>query len=241
MHARTAQRLDLQAEHAGPHWSYEGAAGPEHWGTLSPEFETCGFGHQQTPIDLATAVEGDAGALGFSYRPLPLRLVNNGHTIQVNADRGCAITIGETGYDLVQMHFHHPSEHVIDGRAFDMEAHLVHRSAAGGLAVVGIFIETGAHNAVLDDIFAAMPSAEGPEVAVAGTFDPESLLPARRAAFRYQGSLTTPPCSEGLTWTVFREPITASPEQIATFAAIFPNNARPVQPRNDRTLIEISG
>ena len=229
------------ADHAGPHWSYEGATGPDHWGALSPEFKTCGFGLQQTPIDLSSAIESEAGSLDFAYRPFPLRIVNNGHTIQVNAGRGCSLTLGETCYDLVQMHFHHPSEHLVDGRAFDMEAHLVHRSAAGDLAVVGVLIEAGLENSALGPVFASMPAHEGPEIAAQAEFDPASILPASRAAFRYNGSLTTPPCSEGLTWTVFREPITASPGQIAAFAALYPNNARPVQPMNGRVLLNTGG
>ncbi|AHB49397.1 carbonate dehydratase [Hyphomicrobium nitrativorans NL23] len=231
----------MSAQGEGHAWTYEGASGPDHWGTLSPDFKTCSLGLQQTPIDLSNAAAGDAGALGFDYRPLPLRIVNNGHTIQLNADRGSALTIGETRYELVQMHFHHPSEHLVDGRAYDMEAHLVHRSEAGDLAVVGVFIEKGAHNDALAAIFDAMPANEGPEMSVEGAFDPLAVLPSGRAAFRYSGSLTTPPCSEGLAWTVFREPITASPEQIRAFAALFPNNARPVQPMNERVLIESGG
>ena len=223
-------------------WTYDGTSGPNHWGTLSPDFKTCSLGLQQTPIDLSNAAAGNTGSsLGFDYRPLPLRLVNNGHTIQLNADRGSALTIGETRYDLLQMHFHHPSEHLVDGRAYDMEAHLVHRSEAGDLAVVGVFIEKGTHNDALAAIFDALPASEGPEIGVEGSFDPLAVIPAGRAAFRYSGSLTTPPCSEGLAWTVFREPITASPEQIRAFAALFPNNARPVQPMNERVLIETSG
>lgn len=227
--------------HAASLWTYDGASGPDHWGALSPDFKTCSLGLQQTPIDLSNAGVGDAGSLGFDYRPLPLRIVNNGHTVQLNADRGSALTIGDTRYELVQMHFHHPSEHLVDGRAYDMEAHLVHRSEAGDLAVVGVFIETGAHNEALAAIFDAMPESEGPEATAEGSFDPLAVIPTGRAAFRYSGSLTTPPCSEGLAWTVFREPITASPEQIRAFAALFPNNARPVQPMNERVLIETGG
>lgn len=231
----------MSAHGEGHAWTYEGATGPDHWGTLSPDFKTCALGLQQTPIDLSNAMAGDAGSLGFDYRPLPLRLVNNGHTIQLNADRGSALRIGATRYELLQMHFHHPSEHLVDGRACAMEAHLVHRSEAGDLAVVGVFIEEGAHNDALAAIIDAMPPHEGPEIGVEGAFDALAVLPANRAAFRYSGSLTTPPCSEGLAWTVFREPITASPEQIRAFAALFPNNARPVQPMNERVLIETSG
>ncbi len=233
------------AEHAGrgaagakPHWSYEGATGPDHWGELSPDFKVCQLGMEQTPIDLASGMKADAGAISFDYRPLPLRILNNGHTIQVNSAPGCSCTIGEMKYDLVQFHFHHPSEHLLDGQAFDMEAHFVHKSAAGALAVVGVFFKSGAHNFGLQPIFDLMPATEGPEVKADGEFNPAAFFPSIQTYFRYTGSLTTPPCSEGLLWTVFREPIEASPEQIARFAALFPNNARPIQRRNRRFLIE---
>ncbi|MCC7252061.1 carbonic anhydrase [Hyphomicrobium sp.] len=227
--------------HATPHWSYEGETGPERWGELTPEFKVCQLGLEQTPIDLTSAMKGEAdGSIAFDYCRRPLRLLNNGHTIQANVDSGCACTIGGTRYDLVQFHFHHPSEHLLDGKAFEMEVHFVHRSAAGALAVVGVFIRSGAYNHDLQPLFGQMPKSEGTEVAAAGACDPVALLPAARSYFRYAGSLTTPPCSEGLTWTVFRDPIEASPEQIRQFAAIFPNNARPVQPKNRRFLIETS-
>lgn len=226
--------------HAGaqPHWSYEGATGPEHWGELSPAFRVCQLGMEQTPIDLSSGMRAETGGIAFDYRPLPLRVVNNGHTIQVNADAGCACTIGDMRYDLVQFHFHHPSEHLLAGKAFDMEAHFVHKSEAGALAVVGVFFKSGAPNFGLQPIFDLMPASEGPEVRTEVAFNPAALFPVVQNYFRYTGSLTTPPCSEGLTWTVFREPIEASPEQIAQFAALFPNNARPVQQRNRRFLIE---
>jgi carbonic anhydrase len=226
--------------HAGahPHWSYEGATGPDHWGELSPAFKVCQLGMEQTPIDLASGLRGESGSIALDYRPLPLRIVNNGHTIQVNTDPGCSCTIAGTRYDLAQFHFHHPSEHLIDGKAFDMEAHFVHKSEAGELAVLGVFLKAGATNFGLQPIFDLMPVSEGPEVRAEGEFNPASLFPVVQTYFRYTGSLTTPPCSEGLIWSVFREPIEASPEQIARFAALFPNNARPVQQRNRRFLIE---
>jgi carbonic anhydrase len=224
---------------ARPHWSYEGETGPGHWGELSPDFKVCQLGLEQTPIDLTSATNGEAGGLAFDYCRLPLRLLNNGHTIQVNAESGCSCTIGGTKYDLVQFHFHHPSEHLLDGRAFEMEVHFVHKSAAGALAVVGVFIRPGAYNSGLQPIFDQMPKSEGPEIQATGAFDPTAFFPATQSYFRYAGSLTTPPCSEGLTWTVFREPIEASLEQIRQFAALFPNNARPVQQKNRRFIIEV--
>jgi carbonic anhydrase len=223
-----------------PHWSYEGETGPGHWGELSPDFKVCQLGLEQTPIDLSSGLKGNAGPIAFDYRPLPLRILNNGHTIQVNADPGCSCTIGEAKFDLLQFHFHHPSEHLLDGKAFDLEAHFVHKSEAGALAVVGVFFRPGAHNPGLQPIFDQMPKSEGPEVKASGQFDPALFFPKSRDFFRYMGSLTTPPCSEGLTWTVFRDPIEASSDQIRQFVSLFSNNARPVQRKGRRFLIETS-
>jgi carbonic anhydrase len=229
------------ADHAAPHWSYGGDSGPEHWAELSSHFKTCGLGPRQTPIDLAHARRDGAASFGFDYRPSRFVIVNNGHTVQVSTEPDSAIVIDGEKFELQQFHFHHPSEHLLDGKAFDMEVHFVHRSAAGSLAVVGVFIETGAHNAGLQPIFDRMPKSKGGEIEAVGRFDPAAFFPARRSFYRYMGSLTTPPCSEGLTWTIFHDPIQASAEQIAQFAALFPNNARPIQKRNNRLLIESSG
>ena len=223
---------------AHPHWGYAGDGAPEQWGNLQPDFKVCQFGLEQTPIDLAGGMKAEAGALALDYKPLPLRVVNNGHTIQVNADAGCSCSIGGAKYDLLQFHFHHPSEHLLAGKSFDLECHFVHKSGANALAVVGVFIKPGAKNPALAPLFDSMPSKEGPEVKVSGTIDPSALMPKSGGYFRYMGSLTTPPCSEGLTWTVFKEPIEASPDQIKQFASLFANNARPVQRRNRRFLIE---
>jgi carbonic anhydrase len=225
-------------QHAAPHWSYAGDTGPDHWGDLRPDFRVCQLGLEQTPVDLANGLKGEAGQIAFDYRPLPLRIVNNGHTIQVNADAGSSCTIGGTRYDLLQFHFHHPSEHLLAGRPFDLECHFVHQSGAGDLAVVGVFVRPGAQSAALATVFDAMPRVEGPEQRAAGTVDAGALLPEGGAYFRYMGSLTTPPCSEGVTWSVFKEPIEASADQIWQFAALFANNARPVRGRNRRFLIE---
>ena len=221
-----------------PHWSYAGNTGPDHWGALQPNFKACELGLEQTPIDLAGGIKGEPGTVALDYKPLPLRILNNGHTIQVNADSGCSCTIGGTKYDLAQFHFHHPSEHLLAGKPFDLECHLVHKAANGALAVVGVFIKPGAKNTDLAAVFDAMPSSAGPEVRMPGTIDPSALLPKKGGYFRYMGSLTTPPCSEGLTWTVYKEPIEASSDQIRQFASLFANNARPVQRRNRRFLIE---
>jgi carbonic anhydrase len=146
--------------------------------------------------------------------------------------------ISGTRYELVQFHFHHPSEHLLSGKKFDMELHFVHRSEAGRLAVLGVFIQPGAANAALGPIWAAMPAEAGPARDAGAVVRPAALLPATRGYFRYTGSLTTPPCSEGVLWTVYKDPIEASPDQIRRFAALFPVNARPAQSVARRYLLE---
>ena len=178
--------------------------------------------------------------MDYEYKPLPLRILNNGNTIQVNADPGSACAVGGTRFELLQFHFHHPSEHLLAGKGFDLECHFVHRSGAGALAVTGVFIRPGTANTALRALFDSMPAKEGPEVRFDNMIDIAAVLPKSGGYFRYMGSLTTPPCSEGLTWTVYKEPVEASAEQIQKFAALFPKNARPVQKINRRVLIDAS-
>jgi carbonic anhydrase len=231
--------LAADPSHAAPHWSYEGERGPAKWGELSAEFKSCSFGTEQTPIDLKQAIRAQPGPVDIGYRKMPLRILNNGHTIQVATAAGSQIAIAGESFDLLQFHFHHPSEHLLSSKAFDLECHFVHKSAKGAYAVVGVFIKPGARNAALAPIWAAMPAKETPVADIAGVnIDPGALLPKERGYFRYMGSLTTPPCSEGLTWTVFKSPIEASPEQIRAFAALFPLSARPLQPLNRRFLLQ---
>jgi carbonic anhydrase len=221
-----------------PHWTYEGDAGPSHWGELAPDYKTCQLGVEQTPIDLKTPITAELGkAVDVAYQSRRFRIVNNGHTIQVNVEAGSSCTIAGEQYDLVQYHFHHPSEHLLAGKGFDLECHFVHRAASGKLAVLGVFVTPGAENATLKPIFDAMPAEEGRERYVATPVNPADLLPRGNGFFRYMGSLTTPPCTEGLTWTVFKNAIEASPAQIRQFAAMFPNNSRPLQGLNRRFLL----
>ena len=224
-----------------PHWSYEGKGAPQHWGELSADFRSCQLGMEQTPIDLDGGVKAQFDKpFVLEYASVAGRIVNNGHTIQVNTDKGCSCSIEGTAYGLAQFHFHHPSEHLLSGKALQMEMHFVHKAQSGALAVIGVFVQEGAANALLAPVFDHMPAKEGGEHPLAPAFDPSGFFPAERAYYRYMGSLTTPPCSEGLTWTVFKEPIEASREQIQKFAALFPHNARPVQKRNHRFLLESS-
>jgi carbonic anhydrase len=218
------------------HWSYEGAGAPPNWGHLEPEFRSCEIGLQQSPIDLRRAISATIGPVEPSFREKPLKIINNGHTIQVNCEPGSATRINTVPFALVQFHFHHPSEHFLSGRRFDLEIHFVHRSEADELAVLGVFVQPGAENAALAPIWAAMPAQEGPERVVPGNVQPAGLLPRRRGLFSYAGSLTTPPCSQGVNWLVYAEPISASAAQIQRFAQLFPLNARPVQRLNNRIL-----
>jgi len=232
------QSLALAETSHGAHWSYEGEGGPEHWGDLSADFKVCELGVQQTPIDIRGGTRAELASVVPTFNPMPLKILNNGHTIQANCDPGSRTIINGEAFDLLQFHFHHPSEHLLSGKAFDLELHFVHKSAAGQLAVLGVFIQPGAENNALAPIWAAMPKEAGDEQAAGTTIIPADLLPADRGFFRYQGSLTTPPCSEGVLWTVFKAPIEASPAQIRQFAELFPVNARPPQPLNQRFLLE---
>jgi carbonic anhydrase len=228
---RTARAAEVR-------WTYSGNGGPEEWGRLSPEFRACDLGRQQSPVDLTRAIAGEPSVPEVAFQPIPLRILNNGHTIQVNAAPGSWSRIGGERFELLQFHFHHPSEHTLDGRRVDLEVHFVHRSAGGRLAVLGVFFEPGAGNPAVQAIWAAMPKQAGPEKAVDGVIDPNAMLPRSRQLFRYTGSLTTPPCGESVLWTVFRQPIAASADQIKAFAEVFPMNARPVQPLHQRILLE---
>lgn len=229
------------SEHEHAHWGYAGAGAPAEWGRLSPDFAACETGRAQSPVDIVHAVPATLGPIAVHYQAGPMQVVNNGHTIQANAAPGSFIELEGGHFDLAQFHFHHPSEHAVDGKRAPMELHLVHRNAATGeLAVLGVMIVPGAASPVLDAVWAAMPAQEGtaPDpVAV----DPAELLPADPAYFRYEGSLTTPPCSEVVHWITYKQPVTASDAQIERFATLFSDNARPLQPLNRRFILESAG
>ena len=220
------------------HWTYEGEEGPAHWGDVSPEYAVCSSGTMQSPVDLAGAGASGALAISLNYEPVPLTIFNNGHTIQLNAEGGG--TFGENGvdYDLVQIHFHAPSEHVIAGEHFPLEAHFVHRSEGGALSVMGVFIAEGTGNPELAKLLQHLPESAGSPMTFSDTMvDLDGLLPASHALYRYMGSLTTPPCSEGVHWHVLSVPVTASAEQIARLSDVLHMNARPIQPLGSRLLV----
>ena len=222
----------------GVHWSYEGDTGPEHWGTLSPDFAACAKGVEQSPVDIPANAPLNPADITFSYQPSAVTIFNNGHTIQVNYDPGSSLTLNGVKYDLVQFHFHTASEHAIGGQHEPMEIHFVHRNAQGGLAVVGVLLKSGSENAAYAPVFQNLPPQASQPAPVAGaTVDANQLLPAQRTYWRYNGSLTTPPCTEGVKWLVMNTPVEVSDAQIAAFTSVFKNNERPVQPFNARAFL----
>jgi len=224
-------------EHAA-HWSYSGPNGPDHWGAEDPAYATCGSGTRQSPIDIETATTNAALApIEFAYKAFPLTVTDTHHTFQVNVPSGSGgITVGGDHYELVQFHFHRPSEERVHGKHYAMVAHLVHKNDKGELAVVAVLIHGGEANTFLKPIFDNFP-AEGTESKVAGTnADLMQLLPASRGYWTFEGSLTTPPCSEHVRWFVLKHAVEASADQVGQFAARYPHNARPTQPLNARSL-----
>ena len=219
-----------------PHWSYGGADNPTQWGELDNNFELCKTGTKQSPINLEGATQGEPSSLVFNYQDTPLTVVNNGHTIQINYAPGSTAEVEGETYELLQLHFHTPSEHEIGGKAFPMELHLVHRNAAGKLAVVGVMMAQGVKNSTIEQIWAHLPTTNQTLTVKDVTVNAADLLPANKAYFSYLGSLTTPPCSEQVKWQVLKEPIAVSSEQIAAFGEIYQVNARPVQPMRGRSL-----
>ncbi|HVU29607.1 MAG TPA: carbonic anhydrase family protein [Sphingomicrobium sp.] len=227
--------LGLTAADSGTahHWSYAGPDGPSHWGGA------CKSGKSQSPIGIETATVDvkKLPPLVIDYRPGTLHVIDNGHTVQVNVDKGSSMTVGGHRFELVQFHFHKPSEETIDGRHFAMVAHLVHRDLKGDLAVIAVPLRAGAANPVIETVWRYLPHEKGRERSLHGvSISPGQLLPANRAYFTYMGSLTTPPCTEGVRWFVLKAPTSVSLNQITTFSKLYRANARPVQPLNRREV-----
>ena len=225
----------LSSEEGQPPWNYGGAANPTQWGKLTSDFAQCELGRDQSPINVSTAVSGQPANIQFNYKPTPLVVVNNGHTIQVNYQPGSTVTINGKTYDLLQFHFHTPSEHTVDGQAAAMELHLVHQNRIRQLAVVGILMTSGTTNSTIAPIWNHIPTQKG-EKAATTMINAADLLPEATSFFSYTGSLTTPPCSEGVSWNLMTQPIEVSAAQIAEFGKIYPVNARPIQPTNGRLI-----
>lgn len=223
------------------HWSYKGASGPGRWGTLDTASKACSLGGQQSPIDIIQSIPAQLPPLEIAWNKKLDTIHNNGHTIALETATGGEIKIGgkRAGF-LAQFHFHHPSEHKIDGRAFPMEVHFVHANANKSLTVVGALMTAGKANPSFAKITSTMPRKRGPAVQADPTIDPYGLLPAGRGYYNYEGSLTTPPCSETVNWLLLTDPIEVAEADIAAFAKLFPMNARPVQKTNRRFILRSS-
>jgi carbonic anhydrase len=223
--------------HSAAHWTYSGATGAASWGTLDPAYATCSKGVAQSPIDLGQTRKADLPDLDLSYKAVAGTIVDNGHTIQIDVKPGSKAKIDGTEYELAQFHFHGPAEHTVGGRTFPLELHLVHKTSAGKLAVIGVLVTTGDENPAFTSVLANLPSAENVGKAI-GDIDPSKMLPSLRATYRYTGSLTTPPCTEGVAWNVMAQPISMSKAQLDTLTKAFhePNN-RPVQPQGSRDVL----
>jgi carbonic anhydrase len=238
------------AKHAEVQWGYVGDEGPEHWAELSLDFAPCRDGVEQSPIDLTgavptteSAIERKIGetALTFEQRARVMDLVDNGHTIQVTNDVPMALDMGGVHYEMVQFHFHAPSEHTINGEHAPLEVHIVHKSADGELAVIGVLVEEGEHDALWDPIIGNLPGGPGDQRHLEDlSLDMNELRPLPKRYYRYQGSLTTPPCSEGVQWIVMAEKRQISHEQMAAMVSHLHDNNRPVQPIGNRELFLVS-
>ena len=223
-------------------WSYDGANGPEHWGDLDPEYAACQTGKQQSPIDIRNAEKTELPAIRFEYKSGLLKIINNGYTaVRVNytPGNGNLLIVGDKRYELTQFHFHHPSEEYIHGKPFDMVAHLMHEASDGKVAAVAVLLKAGNANTTVHQLWEHMPSTPGKEEVIAGVeVNPSGLLPRDTSYYTYMGSLTAPPCTEGVTWFVLRTPMDISAEDISAFAALYPHDVRPRQPLNGRIVKE---
>jgi carbonic anhydrase len=248
---RTSNPVDLRARRAAPKpaaaasaakpstpWAYTGEGAPDRWGQLQPEFRQCAIGTRQSPIDLRDTIKVDQEQIQFDYKASSFSVVDNGHTIQVNVAPGNAIQVMGRRYELQQFHFHRPSEERINGRQYDMVAHLVHKDAEGRLAVVAVLLERGQDQGLIQTVWNYLPLERGDTYAAPVPIDLSQLLPKDRAYFSYMGSLTTPPCTEGVLWMVLRQPVPVSTQQISVFTHLYPMNARPLQAQSGRLIKE---
>ncbi len=225
---------------AGAHWGYGEKDGPAHWAELSPDYASCGKGRNQSPVNIEGEIEAELPPIGFRYGGGVTDMVNNGHTVQANYAPGSYIEIDGKTYELKQFHFHAPSENHVHGESFPMEAHFVHAAKDGSLAVIAVLMKIGAEKPVLGKLWKDFPVHEGEKNAVNHEVKAEDLLPENRDYYRFNGSLTTPPCTEGVLWLVMKQPVNVSEDQVAAFRKAMhdhPDN-RPVQPLNARAVLK---
>jgi carbonic anhydrase len=217
-----------------PEWTYSGDRGPEHWGDLKPEWATCKTGVAQSPVDLKWAKPSRGHTLKFHYRPTRYRVVDTGRTVQVKFDPGNTADVDGVPYRLERLEVHSESEHTFSGQSLPLEIHLVHHNGAGKTVVVAMLYKPGGLNGPLQQVISGAPPKVGEEMDWGGMLNPEAFLPSQRTFYAYSGSLTTPPCTEGVWWSVFNTPLEASPDQIARFQKRYLGNHRPIQALHDR-------
>lgn len=227
----------VQQQHPGHDWDYGESQGPNHWGELKPEFAPCKNGHHQSPIDIRNPQKADLPPMQFEYKPSPLRIIDNGHTVMIKYGPGSFLSVSGKKYALQQFHFHRPSEETINGKSYEMEVHLVHADPEGNLAVVAILLTKGEDNPLVHTLWSDLPKEKDKEETFENVLiDAGGLLPADRAYYTYPGSLTTPPCTENVTWFVLKQPVALSSAEIAQFSKLYRHDARPTQPLYDRVV-----
>lgn len=228
-----------QEHHPEHAWDYGEAHGPSHWGQLNPDYAACSNGHHQSPVDIHNPQKADLPSIQFNYKPSSLHIIDNGHTIMVTYSAGSFISVGGHQYALQQFHFHRPSEEKVNGKGYDMVVHLVHADPDGKLAVVAVLLEQGQDNPLVRELWSDLPKEkEKEELRDRVQIDVNAVLPADRGYYTYSGSLTTPPCTESVTWFVLKHPMTVSAAEIEQFSKLYRNNARPTQPLYDRVVLE---
>ncbi len=227
-----------QEQHPAHTWDYGTEHGPSHWGELAPEFASCRDGHHQSPIDIRNPRMSDLPQIQFHYDPSALDIIDNGHTIMINYAPGSFILVGGRKYVLKQFHFHRPSEEKVNGKGYEMTVHLVHADEEGKLAVVAVLLTKGPDNPLVHELWKEVPHEKEKEELLSNIqIDVDKLLPADHSYYTFSGSLTTPPCSEDVTWFVMKHPVTVSGAEIKQFAKLYRNDARPTQPLNDRVVL----
>jgi carbonic anhydrase len=226
-------------DHQTAHWGYDGDQGPSHWADLNPEFAICGSGHHQSPIDIRNPRKADLPPLQFDYQPSPLRIIDNGHTVMINYAPGSFLQVGNKRFMLKQFHFHRPSEEKIDGKEYELSLHLVHADEQGNLAVVAVLLKRGSDNALIDELWSDLPQQKEHEEQFNNVrINAKALLPAELGYYTFPGSLTTPPCTENVTWFVLEKPVTVSGAEIQRFEKLYRHNSRPTEPLFDRVVLE---
>lgn len=234
-HKKSKQSV-AQPHNETQHWGYDGNQGLEEWSELSPKYALCGQGTRQSPIDITKTTKANLGQIIFKYKSDPKEIINNGHTIQVNMHKGSRIIVNGKTYNLLQFHFHSPSEHMIDGKPADMVAHFVHKSRDGQIAVVAVLMDGCQESKTLSQLWRKLPDKTGSRKRLSRKIKVARLLPRNRKYYQYSGSLTTPPCTEDVNWMILKNPITVSGAQIKSFTEIFGKSVRPVQKKHHRVI-----